>query len=95
MDNNEEPQLTLNVSENQDNERAKYEAIAKKSGMMAAVKAYKDDYHCDLKEAKFKIDSWGLTSGDLAANGKGCAAMFIAIVSTFAGMVVSLFIFII
>lgn len=95
MDNSNEPQLTLNVSDTQSDERAKYEVIAKKSGMLAAVKAYKDDHNCDLKEAKYKIDSWEIKSGDLAANGKGCVALFIAIASTFAGMMVSLFVFII
>jgi hypothetical protein len=93
--NSDEPKLVLNVNEPLNNERAKYETIANESGMLAAVKAYKDDHHCDLKEAKHMIDSWEIKSGDFANKSKGCVTMFIAIASTVAGMVACLFVFII
>jgi hypothetical protein len=40
-----------------ESEAAKYEKIAKETGVLAAVKAYKEDHNCSLGEAKNAIDS--------------------------------------
>ena len=78
-------------------EKSKYEEIAKKSGILAAVKAYKDDHNCSIKEAKEKIDLWGIQgfNGGPGTGSGGCMIASILIGSTFASLLTCLLVFIV
>lgn len=64
----------------------KYAEIARTEGKLVAVKAYKDDHNCDLKEAKEYIDSLNVSSPQPQNTNKGCMIAIIAISSTIVGL---------
>ncbi|MBO7476822.1 MAG: formylglycine-generating enzyme family protein [Salinivirgaceae bacterium] len=54
---NENQNATNTTQIAEEGENAKYEKIAKEVGILAAVKAYKEDHNCCLSEAQNAIDS--------------------------------------
>ena len=75
------------VDENVDSEKMKYVEIAKQSSFLDAVKAYKDDHNCGLKEAKERMDSWMPDDAAKMKESGGCMVTLILLASSFGGLV--------
>ncbi len=74
------------VDENVDPEKLKYVEIAKQSSFLDAVKAYKDDHNCGLKEAKERMDSWIPEDAAKIKESGGCIVTLILLASSFGGL---------